>query len=820
MAISVLRSRLVNHYRLRTSCTYSQREGSVSFLGASGLTFGTFERKSRRQSLPAMQQLSVRTDHTTAWPSSLRNRRTYIGHVSRKAPGPYRGAARQLRVAQVEQQASVGKPSEQAIPLSPSQAQARKTQLAGELPRTLCDIWVRNAELYGDLLALRDPHHQGSPELTFRQLYDTMQDFAAGLAELGLRQYDKVALFSENSNRWMISDGAVMSCGAAVAVRGATAPSEELLYICGHSEATGMLVQDGASLGRITKAAAEHEQKQEGNPLAALRFVVVLWGETTPAQTEGLPCPVLSYSSVLESGAAVRRSGGFTPADVAPGDLASLVYTSGTTGHPKGVMLMHSNLAYQAGGLQYFFPVQPGDRVLSMLPPWHIYERAVAYHYLYRGAHLVYTNIRKVHHDIATFQPDHFSTVPLILDSLYSRVRHKLASGPQHEVAITSALLSAGVAYVRARRIVKGISLQHALPAGNDEEGAEAAAGAGKGSAAGGGVVSLLRRFSQVVGAAVLMALLAPLHALAGVLVYGKVRAALGVRKTFTSGGGSLAAHLDDFFEAVGLTLCNVWGLTETSPMLACRRAQPPEHNVRGTVGLPNPGTEIRVVDPETLQPLPAGRKGLVMARGPGVMKGYYRNEEATQKAFRAGDGWFDTGDLGFIVPSGVPFSRCDGMIVLSGRAKDTIVLSSGKNVEPQPIEDAVVASRLVKHMVLLGQDKRELGALVWADYEAVEQILGGSGGADGSGAPAEGAEGRVAISDEQLESRLMEEVTRLNSARTDYEHYHHIAHIAVVREPLSFEAGTLTRSMKLRRPEIMKVHAKDVAQLMGRLRG
>ncbi|GFR52124.1 hypothetical protein Agub_g14639 [Astrephomene gubernaculifera] len=764
-----------------------------------------------------MQHLSLRNEGVTVRPGGLRDRRIRLGLALRKGPGPCRGAPPPLRVAQVEPQVTIAKPPEQATSLNSSRGRPPYTRLNAEAPCTLCDIWACNAEVYGELLAVRDPHQDGSPEMTFRQLYDTMQDFAAGLTDLGLRQYDKVALFSENSNRWLVSDGAVMSCGAAVAVRGATAPSEELLYICGHSEATGLLVQDGAALSRITKAAAEHEQKQEGNPLAALRFVVVLWGEVTPAQTEGLRCPVLSYSSVLENGAAVRRSGGFKPADVAPGDLASLVYTSGTTGHPKGVMLTHANLTYQVRNLSYFLSVQPGDRVLSLLPPWHIYERAASYFVFSRGGHQVYTNIRRLRDDLSSYPPDHFVCVPLVLDTLHSRVRQRLAAGPRHRAAIASALLAAGVAYVRARRIVKGISLQHALPAGNDEEGAEAAAGAGKGSGAGGGVLALLRRFSQVVGAAVLMALLAPLHALAGVLVYGKIRAALGVRKNVISGGGSLAAHLDDFYEALGLPVLNGWGLTETSPVLACRRAQPPEQNIRGTVGLPTPGTEIRVVDPETLQPLPAGRKGLLLARGPGVMKGYYRDQDATQRAFRAGDGWFDTGDLGFIVPSGVPFSRCGGMIVLSGRAKDTIVLSSGKNVEPQPIEDAVVASRLVKHMVLLGQDKRELGALVWPDEE---QILGGGGGADGSGAPAEGAEGRVAISDEQLESRLMEEVTRLNAARPDYAPFQHVAHITVVRTPLSVEGGTLTRTMKPRRPEIMRVHAEEVERLMGRLRG
>ena len=135
------------------------------------------------------------------------------------------------------------------------------------------------------------------------------------------------------------------------------------------------------------------------------------------------------------------------------------------------------------------------------------------------------------------------------------------------------------------------------------------------------------------------------------------------------------------------------------------------------------PGTHVRVVDPVTKADVPDGEPGLVLARGPGVMQGYYKDPSATAAAFPVGDGWFDTGDLGWRAPRGMPGSKMAGMLVLTGRAKDTIVLSSGKNVEPQVVEDALCVSPLIKHAVVVGSDHRALGAMVAADPDALEAL-------------------------------------------------------------------------------------------------
>lgn len=658
-------------------------------------------------------------------------------------------------------------------------------------------MWARNAAQWGDLVAVRDVHRVPPVELTYRQLHEAVQDFAAGLKAAGLQQGNKVCLFAESSSRWIVADQGILLNGAADAVRGSSSPVDELAFITQHSGSCALVLQDRATLVKLLPTLLAGQQGQQGPQ--PFKFIAMLWQDEQQqpgsrpasraasssssssgseeyqqavAQLEAAGVAVLGYEAVRSAGGQLRAGGRWQAVGCSRSSLATLVYTSGTTGHPKGVCLSHGNLAYQVNHLDYFLQVSPGDSSLSLLPPWHIYQRTAAYYLFSRGACEVFSSLRTFRDDLAAYPPDHFVCVPLVLDSLHSKVMAKLkAEATGAKGAIVAALLAASAAHVAACRTVAGLDLTYA----------RASAPA-----------------AVQLAALVTMAVTTPLYALAQNLVFSKVRAALGVRKTIVSGGGSLPPHLDSWYEALGLPVLNGWGLSETSPVLACRRLIA---NVRGSVGLPVPGTRLLVVDPTSHKPLPDGQQGLILAAGPGVMAGYYNDAAATCKAFI--DGWFDTGDLGWRAPAGVAGSNMAGHIVLSGRAKDTIVLLSGKNVEPAPIEAALERCPLIKHALLLGQDRRELGALVFPDEEA----LAATGGLDGD-------------EDEQLQALLAREVPKYNSTRPDYRPEDHIGHIQVIRAPLSVESGTLTRTMKPRRPAIMELYAPQVAALLGRLRG
>jgi len=247
----------------------------------------------------------------------------------------------------------------------------------------------------------------------------------------------------------------------------------------------------------------------------------------------------------------------------------------------------------------------------------------------------------------------------------------------------------------------------------------------------------------------------------------------------------------------VGIELLVGYGLTETSPVVSCRR---PWRNIRGSSGLPMPQTEFRIVDPDNGQPLGFRQRGRVMVRGPQVMAGYLGKPEASAKVLDAA-GWFDTGDLGMLLP--------DGSVALTGRAKDTIVLSSGENIEPGPLEEALVASPLIEQVMLVGQDERQLGALIVPRAEAIVAWAAEAGvnvAQDLGGQPGDPALLRL----------LMRECNRLLKQRSGSRGDERLAGVVLV-DPFSIENGLLTQTLKQRRDRITSRDQHLIDGLYGR---
>jgi len=241
------------------------------------------------------------------------------------------------------------------------------------------------------------------------------------------------------------------------------------------------------------------------------------------------------------------------------------------------------------------------------------------------------------------------------------------------------------------------------------------------------------------------------------------------------------------------------YGLTETSPVLTCRRQWA---NRRGSAGQPLADTSLRIVDPESRRPLAIGQRGLVLARGPQVMAGYWRKPEATAKVLDA-EGWFDTGDLGLLL--------ADGTLVLTGRAKDTIVLSSGENIEPGPLEDALAALPMVEQVMVVGQDRRQLGLLLVPKAEALAAWALDQGLPVPEGAPLGGAGPLPA--DPGLLKALGREFNRVLAARPGSRPDERIAGVAVVA-PFTIENGLLTQTLKQRRDRIAQRDAGAIESL------
>jgi long-chain acyl-CoA synthetase len=601
--------------------------------------------------------------------------------------------------------------------------------------QSLPEVWSIAAKQFADVLAVHDPHSSPEVKLTYAQLYDQMQAFAAGIQALGIQVEDgesvppRIALFSDNCPRWLVADQGIMRSGAVDVVRGAQADPVELRYILEHSGSVGVVLQDAQLLKKLRGILSE----------VPLQFVILLSDEAVTSETY----KVMTFSELLELG----RSHSLQPVKQDRSTLATLMYTSGTSGMPKGVMLSHGNLIYEINGAYAVAQPQAGERVLSILPIWHSYERSFEYFIFSNGCTQIYTNIRFVKKDLKDFHPHYMVGVPRLWESIYEGIQKQFRDQPARKQKLVKFFLEQSQKYILAQRTAKNLNVDNLNPSA-----------------------------AEKLTASVKAALRFPLHQLGDRLVYQKVRAGTGGQLKFVvSGGGSIAEHLEDFFEIVGINILGGYGLTETSPITHVRR---PWRNVRGADGEPLPTTETRIVDPETRQDLVIGQKGLILLRGHQIMQGYYKNPEATAKAIDK-DGWFDTGDLGMLTP--------EGDLIITGRAKDTIVLTNGENIEPQPIEDACLRSAYIDQIMLVGQDQKVLGALVVPNMEALEQW------------------GSTDLNSSSVQDLFRGELARLVKERPGYRPDDRIGCFRLLSEPFSSENGLLTQTLKIRRNVVME---------------
>jgi long-chain acyl-CoA synthetase len=624
----------------------------------------------------------------------------------------------------------------------------------------LPQVWANAAERFGDTLALLDPHAEPEVSFTYRQLWENIQQFASGLQTLGLQPETHVALFSENQPRWFIADQGIMAAGAIDVVRSSQADRDELLYILENSDATVLVIEHQKALDNL--------MEQLGNLPIEL---VILLSDEEPAEDSSLK--ILNFNQVMEQGVDRPLKSVEQDADA----LATLLYTSGTTGKPKGVMLTHGNLLHQVNNLSIIIQPQPGDGLLSILPTWHIYERVGEYFALSQGVTLIYTDLRHFKQDLKHHQPQYFISVPRLLEAIQSGVDKQLHQQSVNRQRLAKAAFNLSRRYVQNRRIVHGLSLEHPEPSSQQR---------------------LLARAQNLA--------LAPAHRLADRQVYRTIREGIGDGfKQIINGGGSLSLELDLFFEIIGIEVVVGYGLTETSPVLTARR---PWHNLRGSAGKPIPGTEIRVANPETGDTLSQGERGSVLARGPQIMAGYYKKPDATAEVIDD-EGWFDTEDLGWLTPQ--------EDLILTGRVKDTIVLSNGENVEPEPIEAACSRSPYINQMVVVGQDQRSLGALIvpdldtlqdWAEEQGVDLQLPETDSSE---------QAPPSYSPSQPVCDLFrQELNREVKNRPGYSRNDRIGPFRLLLGEFSSENGMMTQTLKIKRHVVMERYQDLIEEMFG----
>jgi long-chain acyl-CoA synthetase len=457
-----------------------------------------------------------------------------------------------------------------------------------EVPEgTLCGLFLEAVDGFGDRAAFR--HFTGpgpeTADLSYADALSLVRDVAGGLHELGIEPGERVAILAENRPEWALADYGCLLAGVVDVPIYATLIAEQIAYILRDSGARLVFAGDREQVAKARAAAAQVEHDVR----------VVAFDEMGQDDTdEDGAGEVVAWSGFLEQG---RRVAGGESEDtfrnralaIAPGEVATILYTSGTTGDPKGVMLTHQNLYSNVWACSHVLRVGPTDVTLSFLPLSHVFQRMVDYLLFSKGCVIAYAHdIPSVADDLKVVRPTLVVSVPRLYEKVYARVT---------EVEGIRARLVAWASRVAGRWADARLADRQPGPITRAQ------------------------------------------YALADRIVFRKIRDGVGGRlRFFVSGGAPLAPRINRFFYSVGLPILEGYGLTETSPVT---NVNPPDRIRIGTVGPPVAGTEIRIAD-----------DGEILVRGPQVMKGYFNRPEETAAAID-GEGWFRTGDVGEITDEG-----------------------------------------------------------------------------------------------------------------------------------------------------------------------
>lgn len=549
-------------------------------------------------------------------------------------------------------------------------------------------------------------------EYTYAQFWSLSQQVATGLLEWGVGSLETVGIFSQNRPEWSIVDLATLTTRCVSVPIYATNTAAQAEYIIKDAALKVLFVGDSDQYDKVADCARRQNVR------------VVVFDDAQ------LPHEATTFSTFLKgpgsTGHEARRTQRLAEARL--DDLATIIYTSGTTGDPKGVMLTHDNYMHQFRAIRNDFDVGPDDRSVCFLPLSHSFERAWSY-YLFAcgGTNTYLPDPKRVVEYLSVVKPTAMVSVPRLYEKIYGTIQARLENAPTH------------------RRWL----FNWAVKVGRDFQYRKAQ----------GRTLTPLIRLA---------------HRLADRLVLHKIRAVLGGEKNFlSSGGAALSAEIEEFFFAVGILVCQGFGLTETSPVAT---ANTPKEFKFGTVGKPVAEVEIKIGDNEE-----------ILIKGPNVMRGYLNKPQATEEAFI--DGWFRTGDQGRIDE--------EGYLIITGRIKDLIITSQGKNIAPQHIELVLGNDLYIEQLAVVGDKRPYVTALVVPNFPELE-TWGRT-------------QGLTWNSREELAANphvLAFYKERIDSAGTQLAPYEQVKRWTLLSHEFSQEGGELTPTLKIKRNVVQSKYA------------
>ncbi len=600
--------------------------------------------------------------------------------------------------------------------------------------------------------------------VTYKDFYHQVQQLSSALLLLGVKRGANVGLISDNRKEWLLADNAILAIGAADVPRGRDAMPHELEFILKVSECELSFVENEDQLKKILEIIPS---------IPLLKTLVVMDSSHHTSSFEGkVPqgIEVLPFNSLLEMGSKeLEKNPNRIEEEIAKGkngDLATIIFTSGTTGEPKGVMLSHKNFLFQLEQLPKVVEFKMGERWLSVLPVWHSFERILQYMIINQASTVVYSKpIGKIMLvDLQRVNPQWMGSVPRIWEAVKAGVYQNVKTKSPVARALFHFFVFVGAHHANAMNLVANRKPQ------------------------------FKKRFyplDLLIGI-ILLIILTPFKLLGNVLIFNGIKKKFGNNFTAgVSGGGSLPAPIDKFFKAIGITLLDGYGLTETAPVIGLRKLA---HQVPETVA-PLPETDIKIVKEDGSLARP-GEKGVIWARGGQVMMGYYKRDDLT-KAIMDKDGYLNTGDIGMWTHK--------GEYAIKGRAKDTIVLSGGENIEPIPIEAKLRESEYIEQAMVVGQDKKYLGALIVVDSKKIELYV------KKNGIPYMTRSDLLDLL--EVKNLIQSEINELVNTKNGFKSYEHIARFTLTSR--TFKVGEqLSAKQEIMRHKINEEYKKEIAAL------
>ena len=650
----------------------------------------------------------------------------------------------------------------------------REVNYDNTLPKNLPLMFQDRALTFGNTVVQFAKNKDGKFEnYTYKQVYQEIIAFAAKLRDLGIKRGNPIGLISDNRREWLITDFAIMSLGACDVPRGCDSMGKEIRFILNYVKCEFSFFENAKQLQKVLEDISEVP-----NLKVAILFDECDSGTIKNANKNGIE--VFFYNKLLEEGKNLLDKDPHLKAIIESemtmtdgNEVATMIFTSGTTGTPKGVMLTHRNFLAQLEIIPAVLPGKPDEKWLSVLPVWHSFERCIQYVIIALKSSIAYSKpvASVMLADFATIKPQWMCGVPRLWESLVTGIYRSMKKTGGIKYAMFNFFVSVGKKFAWCKAHLTGCVCQF----------------------------KRRLRFLDSLVAAIPFVLLFPLNALGNLLVFKKIRQKLGGNFIAgISGGGALQKEVDEFYSAIGFSLLEGYGMTETAPILSLRNFKKPR---KGCVGEVLPCCEIKIVAEKygqivSSEPLPPGKKGLILARGDQIMKGYFNRPDLTEQIIDK-DGWLNTGDLGMM--------SYDNEIKITGRAKDTIVLLGGENIEPAVIEGELKGSDFIESVVVMGQDKKYLAALIVPSKENVMAW------AAENGVPNEYYEG--VLESAEVKNLIQSEIDNKINSSKEFRTCERIYKFALLQE--SFKVGEeLSAKQEMMRHKIAQKYAKEIAIL------